>query len=44
MNYFRYRHAAETWAYQQKQWYGRETRIIELDRPTREGARWVVME
>ena len=42
MNYFAYEHAAQTWAYQQRQWYGRAAEVKELTEPTREGARWVV--
>ena len=43
MNYFRYKHAAQTWAaYQQNQWSGRVTEVKELAEPTKEGARWVV--
>jgi|TARA_R110002096_G_scaffold339518_1_gene532834 hypothetical protein len=42
MNYFAYEHAARTWAYQQRQWFGRATEVKELAEPTREGARWVV--
>ena len=42
MNYFRYKHAAQTWAYQQKRWYGRDTTVTKLDKPTPEGAYWVV--
>ena len=42
MNYFAYEHAAQTWAYQQRQWFGRKTKVTKLDTPTKEGARWVV--
>jgi hypothetical protein len=41
MNYFAYEHAARTWAYQQRQWYGRATEVKELAEPTMEGARWM---
>ena len=40
---FRYEHAARTWAYQQKQWYGRKVKVIEI-KETPEGARWEVVE
>ena len=42
MTYFAHEHAARTWAYQQKHWYHRETRITKLNKPTKEGARWAV--
>jgi hypothetical protein len=42
MCYFIYKHAAQTWAYQQRRWYNRESKIIELAKPTKEGARWAV--
>jgi hypothetical protein len=42
MNYFRYEHAARTWAYQQKRWYGRDITVAKLGKPTPEGAYWVV--
>ena len=39
---FRYEHAARNWAYQQKQWYGRKVKVIEI-KQTPEGARWKVL-
>jgi hypothetical protein len=44
MTYFRYKHAAETFAYQQKEWYGRKSEIIQLTKATPEGARWAVKD
>ena len=41
---FRYEHAARNWAHQQKKWFGRKTKIIELKSETSEGARWKVLE
>jgi len=41
---FRHEHAARNWAHQQKKWFGRKTKIIELKSETSEGARWKVLE
>ena len=43
MTLFRYEHAARNWAYQQKQWYGRKVKVIEI-KETPEGARWKVLD
>ena len=34
---FRYEHAARNWAYQQRKWFGRKTKIVELKSETPEG-------
>jgi len=41
---FRYEHAARNWVHQQKKWFGRKTKIVELKSETPEGARWGVKE
>jgi hypothetical protein len=38
---FRYKHAAETWAYQQQEYFGRKAEIFAI-KETPEGARWQV--
>jgi len=39
-NYFRHKDDAQNWAYQQREWHGRVTKIKKLADPL--GARWVV--
>jgi len=39
--FFRYRHAALQWAYQQKNWFGRECIVSPIPQ-TIEGANWTV--
>jgi hypothetical protein len=47
---FRYEHAARNWAYRQREWFGRKTKVIELKNVTPaptldgvDGARWKVL-
>ena len=42
-HYFAYEHAARNWAYQLKTGHGIIATVKELDKPTREGAFWVVI-
>ena len=42
-SYFIHEHAARNWAYQVETYEGRKATVKKLDKPTREGARWVVI-